>query len=139
MAGGACLAAALAAALPAPADAAPPRTRIVAMGLKLRGNGPPGPNYTVTVIVRVRVCGRPGSVRLNITEKSSPPGRNRPVLEKNKRVRVREHGERCQTHRVTWRLGDRFFGVSRYRVGVRARTSGRGWSAPEARHIDTYD
>jgi hypothetical protein len=89
--------------------------------------------------VRVRVCGKAGRAYFHITETSSPPGQNSPVWERTRRRRDRPQDFRCQTHRFTWVMADKFFGVSRYRVGVRARTTDREWSALRARHVDTYD
>ena len=89
--------------------------------------------------VRVRVCGRPGSVAFHITETGSPPDRNHLVFARRRRAVIRDQLGRCDTHRITWVLQDKFFGVSRYRVALRARTTDRGWSAVASRHIDTYD
>jgi hypothetical protein len=75
------------------------------------------------VSIRVRVCGAPGRVAFHVTETSSPPAQR----------------ATCARHRITWTLGQKFFGVSRYRVAVRARTSGRRWSSVVARHRDTFD
>jgi endonuclease YncB( thermonuclease family) len=124
---------------PAAARAAQRRARIASMGMRLYGRGEPGPDDYVDVAVRVRLCGRRGRAVFRITETSSPPGRNRPVFARSRRERRRARGRRCQTHRFSWILADRFFGVSRYRVAVRARTSRAGWSRVAARHVDTYD
>jgi endonuclease YncB( thermonuclease family) len=124
---------------PAPATAAQRRARIASMGMRLYGRGRPGPAYRVEVAVRVRLCGRRGRAVFRITETSSPPGRNRPVFARSRRERRRAQGRRCQTSRFSWVLADRFFGVARYRVAVRARTSRTGWSRVAARHVDTYD
>jgi hypothetical protein len=40
----------------------------------------------------------------------------------------------CHTHRIAWTPQDKFLGVGRYRVSVRAKTSHRGWSHAAARH-----
>jgi hypothetical protein len=113
-------------------------THITAMHLAQRGVGS-GPNYHVRVTVRLRVCGRPGRVRFHVTETSSPPGRDTPVTARQRRAFTRGQEAACTRHRLTWTLGDRFFGVSRYTVALRARTSGRRWSAPASRHADTTD
>lgn len=117
------------------------RTRIVRMALRLRGRGRPGPSYFVQVAVRVRVrvCGIRGRTVVRLTENSSPPGRNRPILVRKRRHFARTQTRRCQTLRFTYRLGDRFFGVSRYRVGVRARSAGRKASGVASRKVDTFD
>jgi hypothetical protein len=124
---------------PAPATAAQRRARIASMGMRLYGRGQPGPAYRVEVAVRVRLCGRRGRAVFRITETSSPPGRNRPVFARSRRERRRAQRRRCQTSRFSWVLADRFFGVARYRVAVRARTSRTGWSRVAARRVDTYD
>jgi hypothetical protein len=108
-------------------------------GMRLYGRGEPGPNFYVDVAVRVRLCGRRGRAVFRITETSSPPGRNSPVFARGRRERRRAQERRCQTHRFSWNLAERFFGASRYRVAVRARTSRTGWSRVAVRHVDTYD
>jgi hypothetical protein len=113
-------------------------THISAMHLAQRGVGS-APNYHVRVTAQLRVCGRPGGVRFHVTETSSPPGRARPVFARQRRAFTRAQAAACTRHRLTWTLGDRFFGVSRYTVAVRARTSGRRWSAVASRHADTTD
>ncbi len=122
------------------ASAARPRTRITATRMKLRGfmDSDTGA-YEVEVAVRLRVCGRAGLVAYHITETSSPPGRNDPVFARSRNTVEQDQLYRCDTHRITWILQDKFFGISRYRVGVRARTTGRDWSQAVARHVDTYD
>jgi hypothetical protein len=124
---------------PPSAAAARQRARITAIRMRPYGRGEPGVDYYVEVAVRVRLCGRPGRAAFHISETSSPPGRNGPVFARIRRKRERAQDRRCQTRRFTWVLADRFFGVSRYRVAIRARTSRTGWSRVAARHIDTYD
>jgi endonuclease YncB( thermonuclease family) len=124
---------------PAAATAAQRRARIASMGMRLYGRGEPGPEYHVEVAVRVRLCGRRGRAVFRITETSTPPGRNAPVFARGQRERRRAQARRCQTRRFSWVLADRFFGVSRYRVAARARTTRTGWSRVAARHVDTYD
>lgn len=122
-----------------PARTAARRTRIVRMGLDLQGRGRPGPSYFVQVAVRVRVCGGRGRTVLRLTETSSPAGRSRPVLARNRRRFARVQRRGCQTFRLSYRLGKRFFGASRYRVGVRARGAGRRASGVASRKVDTFD
>ena len=118
---------------------APRRTRITAMRMKLRGVGTPGAGYDVEVAIRVRVCGRVGAVAFHITEAASPPDRNGPILARRRHAVTQDQIARCDTHRITWILQNKFFGVSRYRVSLRARTTGRAWSRVASQHVDTYD
>lgn len=122
----------------ATSTAARARTQITAMRMKLRGHNP-GADYYVEVALRLRVCGRRGRVAFHITETGSPPGRDAPVFRRSRSTVHQDQHGRCDTHRITYTLADKFFGISRYRVAVRARTSARGWSAIRSRHEDTLD
>lgn len=93
----------------------------------------------VRVTVRVRACGRAGRAAFHLTEALSPAGQNRPVYARTKRRTARAQPAACHTHRIAWTLQDKFLGVGRYRVSVRAKTSHRGWSHAAARHGDTID
>jgi hypothetical protein len=127
------------AGMPAVADAKTPRTRIASMKMKLRGSTPPGSDYIVTVAVRLRVCGQAGNVVLRVTETLSPPRHNHPVWARAHRDVHRSQGSRCDSHRFTFQLADKFFGYGRYRVAVRAKTTGRGYSRARARHEDNLE
>jgi hypothetical protein len=61
------------------------------------------------------------------------------VYARTKRSTRRDQPSACKTHRIAWTLQDKFLGVGRYRVGVRAKTSHRGWSHVVARHSDNLD
>ena len=126
------------AAMPAAAEAKPARTRITSMKMKLRGSKS-HVHYTVTVAVRLRVCGAPGSVAFRVTETLSPPRHNHPVWAEAHRTLSRGQSAGCDSHRFTFKLADKFFGYGRYRVAVRAKTSGRGYSHIRARHEDNLE
>jgi hypothetical protein len=137
---GVVLLAALLATLPGAAlGAAPVRTKITAMSLSSKSFVDSHGAYKLRTIVRVRVCGKAGRAAFHISETLSAPGQNKPVYARTRRSTKREQGSACKTHRIAWTLQDKFFGVGRYRVGVRAKTSHRAWSHAAARHSDTID
>jgi hypothetical protein len=130
---------ALALAIPAAtASAAAPRTRITSMKMSQKGHNP-GAGYYVVVTLRVGVCGGAGSVTFHVTETLSAAGQNKPVYGRSKRTVHREQPAACHTHRIRFRLAQKFFGVGRYRVAVRAKTTGHRYSGVHARHSDTID
>jgi hypothetical protein len=88
------------------------------------------------IVVRARMCGRPGIARLRLTERSSPPNRDGPLWERTFSHDERRHGARCQTHRLRGPLAGRTNGVLRYRLTLRARTTGRRWSPAVTRQVD---
>jgi hypothetical protein len=133
---------------PAPGDPPPPELSHTGGGPFLRGDltvfdapdGSPGPppaahitrlGVAVTasrartvVTIRARVCGRRGVAVLLLRERGARVGTTAAAHE---RRLERRQNRRCQMHRVHWRAA-RVDGVSRYRVAVRARTTGRVWS-----------
>jgi len=117
---------------------AKPRTAITGMKAKLRGYNP-GEDYYLEAAVRVRVCGARGRVLFHVNETLSPYGRDTPVGARTRRSVVRDQDSRCQTHRFTFEVADKFFGISRYRIAVRAKTTGRAFSGLRDRHFDTGD
>jgi hypothetical protein len=98
--------------------APPPPTRIERMRLALEEF-----RESSALTLRARVCGRRGVAVLLLRERGAAKVRR---LE-------RHQDRRCQTHRVYWRPAGRFDGGRRYRVDVRARTTGRVWSTKPAR------
>jgi hypothetical protein len=83
--------------------------------------------------LRARVCGRPGFAVLLLRERATQPQPSGALrTAKPRRLERRQHS-RCQIHRVTWRVADRFDDARRYRVDLRARTTGRVWSTTPAR------
>jgi hypothetical protein len=107
-----------------------PRTRIVRTRVSVDGT---------FVRARVRICGRRGRARFRFRETASPPGSNQPVFASALRTTTRAHPSRCRTHRFRWRFLDKFAGAARYRVAVRAKTTGRRWSRVAVRFRDTFD
>jgi hypothetical protein len=124
---------------PAASSAAPKRTTITAMRLAQKSFTDSHGAYKLRTTVRVRVCGKAGRAAFHISETESAPDSNTPVIARNKRRTVRTQASACQTHRIAWTMQDKFLGVGRYRVGVRAKTSHRAWSRTAARHVDTRD
>lgn len=95
--------------------------------------------YNLRTALRVRVCGNLGRTAFHISETESAPDSDTPVIARTRRSTVRSQASACQTHRIAWTMQDKFRGVGRYRVGVRAKTSHRRWSRTAARHVDTRD
>ena len=98
----------------------PPAARITRLGVTAVAR-----HASTVVTIRARVCGRRGFAVLLVRERAMRVGTTSAT---GQRRLERRHDRRCQTHRVNWRTADRFDGGSRYRVGVRARTTGRTWS-----------
>jgi hypothetical protein len=111
-----------------------PAASIERMRLGLRPRRLAG-RYDGTLAVRVRVCGLPGTALLRFTQTSSPFGHDRPVGVRTSWETQVRHDAGCETHLVSWRLSP-FPGGRRYRVALRARTSGRAWSSPVLRRLD---
>jgi hypothetical protein len=133
---------------PAPGEPPPPELSHTGGGPFLRGDltvfdapdgspGPPPParvtdigvsvaaSHARTVVrIRARVCGRRGYAVLLLRERGARVGTTAAAGER--RLERPQH-RRCEVHRVKWRAGP-VDGASRYRVGVRARTTGRIWS-----------
>jgi hypothetical protein len=85
--------------------------------------------------LRVRLCGTPGMALLRFTLASSPFGRERPVGERSYWGDELRQTAACVTHVVQRPLG-RDPGGRRYRLTVRARTTGERWSEPVVRRAD---
>jgi hypothetical protein len=98
----------------------PPPARVPRLGVTVAAR-----RASTVVTIRARVCGRRGFAVLLLREPAMRVGTTAATGE---RRLERRHARRCQTHRVHWRTADRLEGGSRYRVGVRARTTGRVWS-----------
>jgi hypothetical protein len=88
------------------------------------------------IMVRARICGQAGIARLRVTERSSPPGREDPLWERTVSNHERRQDGACHTHRLRGPLGARSSGPLRYRLTLRARTTGRRWSAAVSRQAD---
>jgi hypothetical protein len=106
----------------------PPPTRITRMRVDLEAFG-----SRTALTLRARVCGRRGFAVLLLRERATQAGPNGAPRTARVRRLERLQERRCQTHRVTWRLADRLDHRRRYRVAVRARTTGRVWSIVPAR------
>jgi len=111
-----------------------PAARLVAMRLSLRPRRILG-RADGSLRVRARICGLSGMALLRFVQSSSPAGRNRPVGVRTSWQDELRHRSSCQTHRVTLPL-TRFPAGRRYRVALRARTTGRRWSRTVMRHVD---
>jgi hypothetical protein len=84
--------------------------------------------------VRIRVCGAPGMALLRVTQRTSPPGRDRPAWVRGSWQDERRQDARCQIHRIGSPVGSSATG--RHRITVRARTTGRRWSRQAVRVFD---
>ena len=84
---------------------------------------------------RFRLCGLSGSALLRFAQSSSPVGHDGPVGVRTSWRQQLRHDSGCETHQVTWQLPS-FPGGRRYRVSLRARTTGRQWSRGVVRHVD---
>jgi hypothetical protein len=87
------------------------------------------------LVVRARVCGRPGTALLRFAQSTSPAGRERPVgVATTWQDELRQQSA-CQAHRVV-RILTGYPGGRRYRLLLRARTTGRTWSRTAVRFVD---
>ena len=115
--------------LPAGAPAARVTRLSLALPRQLAGHS------RATLKISARVCGGPGTALLRFTQASSPSGGTaRWTRAPTWRAQLR-HRAGCETHRIS-RLLDGFPGGRRYRVTLRARTTGRSWSRPVVRAVD---
>jgi hypothetical protein len=87
------------------------------------------------LVVRVRVCGLPGTALLRFGQASSPYGHDRPVGSRTSWETQLRHDAGCETHRISWQLAG-YPGGRRYRISLRARTTGRRWSEPVVRRVE---
>lgn len=85
--------------------------------------------------LRVRLCGAPGMALLRFSLASSPFGRDRPVGERASWGDELRQTAACSTHLIQRPLG-RYPGGRRYRLTVRARTTGQRWSERVVRRLD---
>lgn len=106
----------------------PPPTRIERTHLALKEF-----RASSALTLRTHVCGLRGIAVLLLRERATRAGPNGVLRTATVRRLERPQGRRCQTHRMYWRLAGRFDGGRRYRVAVRARTTGRVWSTEPAR------
>jgi hypothetical protein len=84
--------------------------------------------------IRVRVCGAPGTALIRVSQRTTPRGLDTPVWFRGSWRDERRQTTRCQVHRLTSPLGSAVNGRHRFRV--RARTTGRRWSAIATRTLD---
>ena len=84
--------------------------------------------------VTVRVCGAAGIALIRVTQRTSPSRRDTPLWLRGSWRAERRQTTRCQVHRLTSPLGSAVNGRHRFRV--RARTTGRRWSAVATRTFD---
>lgn len=112
-----------------------PSAAVIAMRVRVRPRRLAG-FPTGALVLRARVCGLPGMALLRFTQRSSPAGANRPVGVSTRWQDELRHDGACMTHRVTWPLAA-YPGGRRYRVSLSVRTTGRRWSRPAVRHVDT--
>jgi hypothetical protein len=114
-----------------PAGAPPARVRVLGLGspaqvgLVAALKGP---------MVQIRVCGSAGMALLRVTQRTSPPGRDRPAWVRGSWQDERRQDARCQVHRIRSPLGSSATG--RHRITVRARTTERRWSRQAVRVFD---
>jgi hypothetical protein len=108
--------------------APPPPTRIERMHIALKEF-----RTSSALTLRARVCGRRGIAVLLLRQRETRTGPKGTLRIATARRLERPQHRRCQTHRMYWRLADRFDGGRRYRVDLRARTTGRVWSTTPAR------
>jgi hypothetical protein len=87
------------------------------------------------LVVSVRVCGLPGTALLRFTKATSPPGHDTPVGVRTSWETQVRHSAACETHRISWRLTG-YPGGRRYRIGLRARTTGRRFGPQLVRRVD---
>jgi hypothetical protein len=111
-----------------------PAARLVGMDLSLRPRRLAG-RPRARLVVRARVCGLPGTALLRFVQTTSPVGRDRPVGVVTRWQDELRQGSGCQTHRVVRRLAG-YPGGRRYRLALKARTTGRTWSRIAARVVD---
>ncbi|WP_205695741.1 hypothetical protein [Conexibacter sp. SYSU D00693] len=123
----------------APAASAQARPRIAGLQVTQTGLGPPGPDYEVEVAARVRVCAQRGRVTVRVREQDTtfetPPTVNATQF----RRFTRTQRSRCQTHEVSWILGDRFFGVGVYRLRFQVADRQGALSPSVFRKFETGD
>jgi hypothetical protein len=113
-----------------------PAARITEMRLAMRPRRLAG-RRDGAVLIRVRVCGQPGIALVRLSLTSSPAGHDVPVgVRVHREVKLRHTGA-CRTHRVEHPL-EAYPAGRRYRVMVRARTTGRRWSGSVTRQFDAY-
>jgi hypothetical protein len=103
-----------------------PRARVTA----LRATG-----WHAGLTLRVRLCGAPGMALLRFSLASSPFEHNRPVGERASWGDELRQTASCSVHRIRRPLGGSP-GGRRYRVTVRARTTGQRWSTRVVRLAD---
>ena len=104
------------AAAAAAAVAAPVPVRIVAATFSQRVTVPPGPAYTVTETVRLRVCSVSKPTAATVTERRR---RGTTVVASGTFSRRLTGGAGCTRHTVSWKLADRFVGAGTYRITIR--------------------
>ena len=106
----------------------PPPARVTRMHVALDAHRAGG-----ELTLRARVCGRRGFAVLLLRERAARARPNGARETAKMRRLERPQHRRCQIHRVIWRIAGRFDNAQRYRVDLRARTTGRVWSTTPAR------
>jgi hypothetical protein len=111
-----------------------PAARLVGVRVSLRPRRLAG-RAVGMLVVRARVCGLPGTALLRFVQTTGPLGRDRPAGVETRWQDELRQGSGCQTHRVVRRLAG-YPGGRRYRLALRARTTGRTWSRIAERAVD---
>jgi hypothetical protein len=111
-----------------------PAARVVGMELSLRPTLLAG-RPVARLVVSARVCGLPGTALLRFVQTTSPVGRDRPVGVVTRWQDELRHASGCGAHRVV-RILEGYPGGRRYRLALRARTTGRTWSRIATRFVD---
>jgi hypothetical protein len=111
-----------------------PSARLVGVRVSLRPRRLAGRTGGM-LVVRARVCGLPGTALLRFVQTTSPFGHDRPAGVETRWQDELRQGSGCQTHRVVRRLTG-YPGGRRYRLALKARTTGRTWSSIATRFVD---
>lgn len=97
----------------------------------------PGPNYFVRENIRVRACAARGPLIIHVAEQKL--AFDDTVQADRSRNFFRRQSPRCQWHTVSWKLGDRFFGIGKYVVRTTIIDAFGRESAPVIRSSTTTD
>jgi hypothetical protein len=111
-----------------------PAARLVRMNVMLHPRRLAG-RVVGALVVSARVCGLRGTALLRFVQTASPVGRDRPAGVVTRWQDELRHASGCQKHRVI-RILEGYPGGRRYRLALRARTSGRTWSRIATRFVD---
>jgi hypothetical protein len=97
----------------------------------------PGRNYFVRETIRVRACAPRGPLTIHIAEQKL--AFDDTVQAKRSRNVFQRQSRRCQLHTVSWKLGDRFFGIGKYVVRTTVIDAFGRESPPVSRSSTTTD